>query len=479
MGKFVNIRNKLKDVQQHSDLCYGCVRELLRSYKSKIFPYCSENDIRSIICAIATLIFAAIHNKSLKKYKKLEIISFVQPKNIETLNSGPYYRQIGVDKYEGPYWCSSTNQYKLDVTYYQWSAIYEVSLQEIFRCKNEELIKVHEYIGYNAWKWGHKFITHWKSLCHPILSNIQFGWIIFVDGKYLLISWLPKGIERWSFRGYESYVAICGGKEIDVKYEYQLFLLTDPKSKLCFVHNDMWYVSKGEQYDIVSNSSSNIVRLCAIKSHQNMISERKLAEQTLLWEQELQETKQKNAVYRLDLGLKQINRELKLTKYGSKYHFGYTAGVDVWFDYLLTELPKVAQYTHRWTMLLSEANMIFSYNNAAYFQRNFRNIQKDIIYLNGMNFSMSSKSGIIKIDAILLKRNDDGLIDGTNHRSFKKDYYSLDTVINDSIFYNILEFTDCKDIKSFQRVSQKCFVLGTLKLNGLNHIKFLSTLFNA
>ncbi len=73
-----------------------------------------------------------------------------------------------------------------------------------------------------------------------------------------------------------------------------------------------------------------------------------------------------------------------------------------------------------------------------------------------MNFSMSSKSGIIKIDAILLKRNDDGLIDGTNHRSFKKDYYSLDTVINDSIFYNILEFTDCKDIKSFQRVSQKC-----------------------
>ncbi len=78
-----------------------------------------------------------------------------------------------------------------------------------------------------------------------------------------------------------------------------------------------------------------------INSHQNMISERKLAEQTLLWEQELQETKQKNALYRLDLGLKQINRELKLTKYGSKYHFGYTAGVDVWFDYLLTELPKL------------------------------------------------------------------------------------------------------------------------------------------
>ncbi len=158
MGKFVNIRNKLKDVQQHSDLCYGCVRELLRSYKSKIFPYCSENDIRSIICAIATLIFAAIHNKSLKKYKKLEIISFVQPKNIETLNSGPYYRQSGVDKYEGPYWCSSTNQYKLDVTY-QWSAIYEVSLiQEIFRCKNEELIKVHGNGDTNLLQIGNLFV---------------------------------------------------------------------------------------------------------------------------------------------------------------------------------------------------------------------------------------------------------------------------------------------------------------------------------
>ncbi len=83
----------------------------------------------------------------------------------------------------------------------------------------------------------------------------------------------------------------------------------------------------------------------------------------------LAEEKKQNALYRLHLGLRKINRELKLNKYGNKCR-------DIWFDYLQHQLEKLhivissKGNTHRWSMVIAEANLTFCYQDNTYFQRN-------------------------------------------------------------------------------------------------------------
>eukprot|EP01084_Bolivina_argentea_P160025 278696_1 len=169
MRKFVNIRNKHINIQQQKTLCNSYFHDMLQGQQQSY----SEQHLQLCIAVVATYIFAPIHDKSLKTNKCLHVTEYAKPKNIEMLQEGPFYRQIGVDKYEGPYWCGKSNVYKLDVTYYQWEEIYSVALQKIFSRRDH--LQLHEYIAYNAWKWGHKFASFWKTICKRVSSNILYG----------------------------------------------------------------------------------------------------------------------------------------------------------------------------------------------------------------------------------------------------------------------------------------------------------------
>eukprot|EP01084_Bolivina_argentea_P160026 278697_1 len=467
MVKFVNIRNKFINISQQKTLCNSYFHDMLQEYQEQ--P-CSKQTLKWFITAVATYIFAPIKNKSLRNNKHLNVIAYAKPKNIETVSNGFYYRQVGVDKGEGPYWCAKTNKYNVDVTYHQWEEIYSIALQNIL-CEGKHFT-LHEYIAYNAWKWGHKFVSFWKAVCRLVECNISYGFVIFVDNKYILISWLAADIELYAYPGYETLVAICGGKQINLDYEYNVRRLNHPASKLYFVNGKMWYISCGESYEIVSTSRSNVERLFAIKCHEKLVVERQLNNE-----------RHESALYRLHLGLKKIRRDLKLNKYGEKFHFGRQVGFDVWFNYLQNVLNNLnitvisKGNTHRWTMLIAEANITFCYQNNSYFQRNYDNVQKDIVYLSSMEFSMNTNSGYLRMDAMILKRNKNGLVQGLKRNEknglYPKDYYSLDTTINESIFFNVLEFMDCEELVLIQDVSKLYAVLGKLKKMGLKYQQFM------
>eukprot|EP01084_Bolivina_argentea_P135443 238654_1 len=152
-----------------------------------------------------TIIKKSLENDETKvwKYKR------PSPKeNGINIHHGPYfYKEIGIDIHHGPYLDSNT--YKLDVMYHGLSDIFPQDLQSIL---NEgTTFEIYEYIAYNHYKYDRKFRKYWRETCGLLTSTYRMNDVIFVDNKYILVSWLAPSYSLYAWEGYEDDVATCGG----------------------------------------------------------------------------------------------------------------------------------------------------------------------------------------------------------------------------------------------------------------------------
>ncbi len=126
--------------------------------------------------------------QSLQSNPDLYVISFRKHNKSQQMAQSLYYREIGANKYEGPYCYPGSNEYRLDVTYQDYLLIYSEYLKSVLSGGSGEprrLAKPHEYLLENQTRFGLKFQHYWRSICNLLPeSQIRINTIIFVKGKY-------------------------------------------------------------------------------------------------------------------------------------------------------------------------------------------------------------------------------------------------------------------------------------------------------
>ena len=240
--------------------------------------------------------------------EEFKLIFFKAPRG-QTDPKQLYYETVGIDIAHGPTF--SDGQWQVHVAYHGHPHVYSEPVADVMSVKNQNF---YDYIWYNHTKWDKQFSEWLRNESYPIHLRLAVGDLIYADGRFLDVSWLPPISTRFAMRGTEQLVSVCGGRQVSTQQ------LVSANFELIHANNTMFYVSHTEPVEIVASSGlSGIERLRAFTMYQKQI----MAQQVLYHR------------------TKRVQRRLKPAKANERFSLICSLPRSAWEDWLF---PRVQRY---------------------------------------------------------------------------------------------------------------------------------------